>query len=143
MGTRSKTTIYDEDKTPLVSIYSQFDGYFDGMGEKLQKFLTGRKIVNGIGMDDSEETKCSNGMDCLAAMLVAHLKEKIGGIYICPHDAEESYNYDIHFVEPSRVSLTGWYGAESMGFELYPAPEPDDRPDLTENGRTPDWNIDE
>ena len=111
MGTRSKTTVFNEDNTPILSIYSQFDGYYDGLGRELQAFLKDRKIVSGFSTGESEETKCSNGMECLAAMLVAKLKEDIGNVYICGHEDTQEYNYEIRHVYTDdsygHVSLTG------------------------------------
>lgn len=105
MGTRSKTTVFDHLNKPALSIYRQTDGYYEGMGQELQDFLSEMVIVNGYG--SNTPAKAANGMTCLAAQLVAHFKEGIGSVYICPHDDEQEYNYDIHYVEPGRVSLLG------------------------------------
>ena len=53
MGTRSKTTVFNEDNKPILSIYSQFDGYYDGLGRELQAFLKDRKIVSGFSTGES------------------------------------------------------------------------------------------
>ena len=96
MGTRSVTTIEGEDG-PLMKIYKQYDGYVEGgLGEELVQFLRGRRVVNGYSMKDEEE-RAFNGEGCLAASIVAHLKEGIGNVYIQPidDDYEGSYNYFI------------------------------------------------
>ena len=110
MSTRSKTTVFDEQNEPILSFYRQCDGYYEGVGKDLQDFLSEMVIVNGIG---NPPAKAANGMSCLAAQLVAHFKTGIGSVYICPHDDEQEYNYEVRLVkmpalrEGSRISLTG------------------------------------
>lgn len=110
MGTRSLTHIMDDGK-PLVTIYRQFDGYPSGHGQDLADFLEGLTVVNGIG---SRERKIANGMGCLAAQLVGHLKAEsaksayqpngpqpgdiAGNVYIYPAGIEgcgEEYVYTV------------------------------------------------
>ena len=96
MGTRSVTTIEGEDG-PLLKIYKQYDGYVEGgLGEELVDFLRGRKVVNGYTMQDKED-RAFNGLGCLGADVVAHLKDGIGNVYIqaIDDDYEGSYNYFI------------------------------------------------
>ena len=105
MGTRSVTTIEGEDG-PLMKIYKQYDGYVEGgLGEELVQFLRGRRVVNGYSMKDAEE-RAFNGEGCLAASIVAHLKEGIGNVYIQPidDDYEGSYNYFIR-VENGKIYI--------------------------------------
>ena len=81
----------------MLKIYTQFDGYVKGgLGEGLVEFLRGRRVVNGYSMKDEEE-RAFNGEGCLAASIVAHLKEGIGNVYIQPidDDYEGAYNYFI------------------------------------------------
>jgi len=78
MGTRALTFVYDGDK-PIVNLYRQYDGYPTGHGAELAQFLDGFKIVNGIG---AEKTRIANGMGCLAAQMVAHFKDSVGGFYM-------------------------------------------------------------
>ena len=120
MGTRSITNVHSEGrKSPiLVSIYQQYDGYFEGVGKELQDFLSGFTIVNGIGRNTPE--KAANGMGCLAAQLVSHLKNGIGGTYIVPVGQEESYNYHI-YLEKDELKLCGYgYDDEKKVFSLKP-----------------------
>jgi hypothetical protein len=130
MGTRSKTTVFDENNKPILSLYRQFDGYFDGHGEELAEFLKNRVIVNGFTLDDASKPNVSNGMSCLAASLVAHFKKAIGDFYITDHDTNEEFNYEVRFVaDPilpqssfkarNRVSLTGKNNKETKDFMLY------------------------
>jgi len=101
MGTRSTTNVYRQyDEHPralLLTVYRQFDGYFEGHGTELAEFLCSRPVVNGIG----RETKVFNGPGCLAAQLVAMLKSKdadlSGGYFINVPSEEhhEEYGYDV------------------------------------------------
>ena len=96
MGTRSLTFVYDEDKT-LLNLYRQFDGYPSGHGVDLAKFLDGFKIVNGYG---EVKPKIANGMGCLAAQLVAHFKESVGGFYIhAVTDTNCGQDYEYHIYQ--------------------------------------------
>ena len=104
MGTRSLTHVLDDDsEAVLVTIYRQMDGYPSGLGEHLAVFLRGRGLVNGFGIDTP--AKASNGMGCLAASLVAELKDGIGGIYLEPpgsQDHGEEYVYTIAGPRPGN-----------------------------------------
>lgn len=84
MGTRSVTIIVDKNQE-VCRIYRQMDGYPSGHGADLAK-LCDLKIVNGIGSDP----KIANGMGCLAAQIVAGLKDGPGGIYLEPTGGEVS-----------------------------------------------------
>ena len=126
MGTRSITKIFDESGKPLLSFYRQFDGYFEGHGQALANFLKDIVIVNGYGSHTPKHA--ANGMGCLAAQLVKHFKDGIGGIYIAQHDDAQEYNYEIRFVatnEPAnftlagRVTLIGKSYDEAKQFDLY------------------------
>lgn len=97
MGTRCLTFVYNERNDRLVGIYRQFDGYPGGHGKEIAEFLKDRKIINGIP-SEKQMQKASNGMDCLAASLIASLKTDIGNIYIVPTntgDCGQEYEYHI------------------------------------------------
>jgi hypothetical protein len=133
MGTRSKTTIFNEQGKPLVSIYRQYDGHYESHGAELAEILSEIAVVNGFG--SHTPAKAANGMGCLAAQIVDKLKDGIGNIYIVPTDSEdEEYNYEIRFVKigdefgvRNRVSLVGKnYGSRKKTFKLYAAePQPE------------------
>jgi len=113
MGTRSltyveeswETCVADEDnnnkvyetKQNILCMYRQYNGYLDNHGLELAKYLQGFNIVNGIGHNTPE--RAANGMGCLAAQLITHFKDGIGGIYIHHSDATdcgEEYTYTIY-----------------------------------------------
>lgn len=104
MGTRSLTTFIDEPykdkkgkthRTKIVTIYRQMDGYPEGMGLDLAEFLAEGTVVNGLSY--GEKKRVFNGMGCLAAQVVAHLKDGAGSIYLeKPRAADwEDYTYEI------------------------------------------------
>ena len=70
----------------IVSIYNQYDGYPESLGVTIANYLEGKKIVNGLG---DRNAPVFNGLSCLAASLIAELKEEAGYVYIddlnCPH----------------------------------------------------------
>ena len=123
MGTRSLTTVFNEQNKPLLSFYRQMDGYFEGHGAELQEFLKEMVVVNGYG--SGTPAKAANGMGSLAAQLIKHFKDGIGGIYIVGHNNKQEYNYEIRFVGSfgignlNRVSLKGEGDGESQEFSLY------------------------
>lgn len=96
MGTRSLLIVKDENNQTLMNMYRQFDGYPSGAGKEIAEFLDGMVIVNGFGSHTPK--KAANGMGCLAAQLIAHFKEEIGGFYLHPastRNCGEEYIYTI------------------------------------------------
>ena len=105
MGTRALTFVYDADNQPFLNLYRQYDGYIEGHGAELAEFLAGKTLVNGYGR---ESTELANGMGCLAARLVAHFKETVGGFYIHPVTATQcGQDYEYHVYE-DRVIVKGY-----------------------------------
>lgn len=100
MGTRSLTIVKDQDNKPIIKMYRQYDGYPSVHGQELAEFLKGIRIVNGIG---SDRDKIANGMNCLAAQIVAHFKQEVGGFYLHPPTRSkrgaygEEYTYTVYF----------------------------------------------
>jgi hypothetical protein len=114
MGTRSLTKVFNtykneknnkQVKVTLVNMYRQYDGYPEGHGTELADFLKGGKVVNGIGVND---TNVFNGSGCLAAQMIAHFKDGAGGIYIEPITAKncgQEYEYEV-IVDFDKKELT-------------------------------------
>ena len=71
----------EEPNQTIVEIYHHWDGYPEGLGVTLGVYLSGKRVVNGIGSKDNEDL-IFNGMGCLAASLVAKLKDGPGNVYI-------------------------------------------------------------
>lgn len=109
MGTRSITRVHDGDLNSkvILTIYRHFDGYFEGHGEELKKFLIDMVMTNGLS--SSNKGKVANGIGCLAAQIVAHFKEGSGGIYIIDSDLDqnEEYNYDVYLNDNDKICLVG------------------------------------
>ena len=97
MGTRSLTFVYDDNKA-VMNMYRQFDGYPEGHGLELAKFLNSfEQITNGYSVN--ENRKIANGMGCLAAQLVANFKVGHGGFYLYPtsaRDCGQEYEYHVY-----------------------------------------------
>ena len=72
----------------IVDIYHHWDGYPEGLGVTLASYLEDMKIVNGLGRDDMN---VANGLGCLAAQLIAEIKDGPGNVSIIGKD--ESYGY--------------------------------------------------
>ena len=103
MGTRSLTTFIEtyterdtgkKRKNEVVTMYRQYDGYPTGHGIELAEFLADGEVVDGFGMDN---TKQFNGIGCLAAQVVAHFKDGVGGFYLQRgnKDSGEEYRYHV------------------------------------------------
>jgi len=104
MGTRS-LTVFKENGKEFCVMYAQYDGYPDGLGLDLAKFLKDISLVNGISIN--EKRKIANGLGCLAAQVIAHLKDGPGGIYVYPpkaRDCGEEYIYTIEEKE-GKINL--------------------------------------
>lgn len=111
MGTRALTHIHEGDlSSPIITtIYRQFDGYPDGLGQELADFLAPIKVVNGI-------SDCSlpiaNGMGCLAAQVIKHLKDDVGSVYVYHaggNDYGEQFTYHIYIKGPIGRDGCGIY----------------------------------
>lgn len=116
MGTRSLTRI-NEGNRQYINMYRQFDGYPSGHGAELFALLDGMVIVNGIGQDCPK--KAANGAGCLAAQLVDHFKQEIGGIYVYPvaaTDCGQDYEYIVNVNDESSIDITvlGYNGGEKF-----------------------------
>ena len=94
MSTRALTVVYNNYDEPLVVIYCHSDGYPNGHGADLARILKDRAIVNGIEIPGQKNA--SNGMGCLAATIVAKLKEGIGGIYL-RSDSDKDYGQEFEY----------------------------------------------
>ncbi len=113
MGTRSLTFVYDtyrDGHEPILCLYRQYDGYPSGHGVELAEFLRGKRVVNGLGRDNSN---VFNGMGCLAASLVANFKTAAGGFYIHAPivGRDDGQDYEYHIYE-DRVVVKNYSGNE-------------------------------
>ena len=111
MGTRSLTVFNNEwDDSEICVLYRQSDGYPEGHGIDLLNFLKNMNIVNGISIGESR--RISNGMDCLAAQVVAHFKTGPGGFYLHSagtRDIGEEFIYTLYYTEELRIKVQDTY----------------------------------
>ena len=79
----------------IVDIYHHWDGYPEGLGVTLASYLNNMKIVNGISSKDNE-SYLFNGVGCMAASIVAELKDGPGDVYIEPRDSHGWIEYQYY-----------------------------------------------
>ena len=85
----------EEPNQTIVDIYHHWDGYPEGLGVTLASYLDDKSVVNGIGSKDNEDL-IFNGMGCLAASLVAELKDVPGNVYIEPRESHAWIDYQYY-----------------------------------------------
>lgn len=138
MGTRSLTVFVGERGKEVVVMYRQYDGYIEYYGRKLHDYLaTFDEVVNGIKGDDYVK-RTANGMGCLAAQTIMHMKSQIenrdynnrvfnpdtgymesalqegnhcGGVYLYPagtRDCGEEYIYIVKCSVKKGIHLAAW-----------------------------------
>ncbi len=91
MGTRCLINFIERGET-LATVYRQFDGYPDGMGDDLKDILGNSKIINGFM--DQVTPEFFNVMGCLTAYVICELKQrKIGNVYIYPANTSVDVDY--------------------------------------------------
>jgi len=104
MGTRSLTVFFEtytesntgkKRKNEIVTMYRQYDGYPSGHGKELAEFLADGKVVNGFGLDGGKQF---NGIGCLAAQVVAHFKDGVGGFYLQRGNKNSGEEYRYHVI---------------------------------------------
>jgi hypothetical protein len=117
MGTRALVHIVEKDmdnnQNVLVSIYTQYDGYLEGLGMKIKNILDNGKaeIINGYG--NNKIPSSFNGIGCMAAYLIGSLKgNEIGNVYIVSpgtEDVGEEYTYFISELD-GKIHMTVYDG---------------------------------
>ena len=111
MGTRSLTFVYTDHYgdgcEPIINMYRQFDGYPSGHGLELANFLNSfHKVVIGIPVGETQ--RVANGMECLAAQMIAHFKDGVGGFYIYPVTSKDCWqDYEYHVYSDRITVLNG------------------------------------
>jgi hypothetical protein len=84
----------EEPNKTIVDIYHHWDGYPEGLGVTLASYLDGKKITNGLS--DRNDYSIFNGMGCLAASLIAELKDGPGDVYIEPRESHGWIEYQYY-----------------------------------------------
>lgn len=84
MGTRSTVKFINRNGRYLLSIYNQFDGYYQGIGQELIDFL------------ESDNSK-ANGFEDMALLYVCYKKQgKPYHTYLTTDKDMQEYNYEIY-----------------------------------------------
>ena len=78
----------------IVDIYHHYDGYPEGLGVTLASYLDDKKVTNGLS--DRNDYSVFNGMGCLAASIIAELKDGPGDVYIEPRDSHGWIEYQYY-----------------------------------------------
>jgi len=81
----------EEPNQTIVDIYHHWDGYPEGLGVTLASYLDDKSIVNGLNPDNKDIV--FNGIGCMAASIVAQLKDGPGNVYIEPRDSHGWIEY--------------------------------------------------
>ena len=121
MGTRSSTNIIDNsgsEPVTLARLYIQYDGYPSGVGNDIKRILGGKTVVNGFNDADTQ----INGPGCMAAMLIAGLKQGCGGVYLTNPATEdrEGYHYEVECNGPGDAIILRIFGYDEE--TLYDGP---------------------
>ena len=112
MSTRSTIRFRNDGDSPVCCVYKHFDGYIEGLGHDLAKWLKGMTLINGISNKEQEGHDYANGIGCLAAKWIADNKTKTGGIYMCDSDEYEEYNYDV-ILKRQNMRVLAVYGTKA------------------------------
>jgi hypothetical protein len=124
MGTRSTYRIIEEYSTgkkvkkvkqnEICLIYRQYDGYPTGHPLETAEWLAGGQVVNGLRL--GEDKLVFNGAGCLAAQLIAKLKDGPGNTYIhslkSRGESWEDYLYDIIVKEDRTIEYVCYDNVE-------------------------------
>lgn len=126
MGTRSLTIFYDEDGEKIAILFRHYDGFPSTHGLELAKFLSGLKIVAGAPLEDVPIGTVANGMNDLAAQVVAHFKTIAGNVYLySPQTRFGDDEYRYYVTPPDKMGQEAHLQvcAEAYGeYELYSGP---------------------
>lgn len=125
MGTRSLTIVKNRNGDDIIVMYRQMDGYPDGHGLDLANHFGGFRLCNGISIS-GDHRRMANGLECLAAQIVAHFKQGIGAFYLHPsgtRDCDEQYRYEIYSNDGESLNIrvvdVGWNCPDTV---LYDGP---------------------
>lgn len=94
MGTHAAVIVKNDKGYELTRVYIHYDGYPEGVGVDIAKYLNGFTIGNGAG----QAPNYANGEEELAAKLVHHLKQGSpnGNVYLIAKQDDWSVDYIYH-----------------------------------------------
>jgi hypothetical protein len=115
-----KTEEYVRDEMEeIVVLYSQYDGYLQGLGKDIAEFLYGGTLVNGYGFGVKE--KQFNGMGDLSQRLAASFGTEVGTYYLCKagtRDCGEEFRYYIYPDADEKTIRIRVEGGEMTAFGM-------------------------
>lgn len=88
----------EKEPSIVCSFYRHSDGYPEGHGQDLAKWLSGKRLVNGIG-SDFLKGRDFNRAGTMAVKLMDHIQE-VSGCEVIPTgkgDMWEDYVYNVYF----------------------------------------------
>lgn len=106
MGTSASVKFKHEGNYPvLVNIYFNYDGYVEGVGYDLARYLLSKRIVNGMTCFDNKN-EIANGFGCLIAQYIRDMKKEPGYVYIFPQSVSTDYVYLVEYDENNQITIT-------------------------------------
>lgn len=106
MSTSALVIVQDENRVDLCVIYVHSDGYPSGLGAKLKDIL-GEMLVTDLLSSSRKMGKIANGMEDVAAQVVAMLKTSAGNVYLNPPDSRNmgEFTYYINYPKERNAPL--------------------------------------
>lgn len=93
MGTRSTVKFYNRNGRCILSLYNQYDGYYEGIGQELVDFF-GNKDNYGNGFEDT------------ALLYVCYKKQgEPYNTYLTNESDKQEYNYSIFDNESGKLTF--------------------------------------
>jgi len=106
MSTRSLTIVRNPEGNTLLTLYKQSDGYPRHYGYYLAKLLAQVRMTHGL-IQDRNLGHSANGLGCLAAQIVAKLKDAAGEVYLVPEwDETNMYTRFVYIITTQEDHLT-------------------------------------
>ena len=121
MGTPAIITFMD-DNQPAANVYLQSDGYPSWAGYRLGQWLEKFTVGNGAPLG-AKMGQYANGMGCLAAQYIAHVKDRVGGVYMIADDSGwvADYCYTVECNADKRLVISCYSpGEEDKAITLDP-----------------------
>lgn len=105
MGTSASVRFKREGNPVLVNVYFSCDGYVEGVGYNLARYLLSKRIINGITCFDNKN-EIANGFGCLITQYIRDMKEEPGYVYIVPQSVTADYDYFVQYDKNNQITIT-------------------------------------
>lgn len=120
MATSSTVKFFDRwnsGEELICSVYIHSDGYIEGVGLELARFLNDIEITNGGYFVSQKGKNYANGISCLAAQYIAHIKTGIGTVYMTSAKDSQEYNYKVTVDSDNNVKVVADLANDEVLFE--------------------------